>query len=94
MTQQKSTIEQITEESVEDQRRFFGRLKMVPLIVVYQLWVVAVFNALGWLAAVPACAVTGFWIMGWPKGLLKNLGLFFLFGLLLPLVIGTYGATN
>ena len=89
-----STIEEINRAAREDTRKYFGRLKMVPLIVVYQIWVVAVRQALGWYAAISACIVTACWIMGWPKGIWRNLALFLVMGLLLPLFLGVLAGSS
>lgn len=84
----KQLVEEATETGKRDLKNFYRPLKLVPLILVYQIWVIAIYQSFGWLAAVPACAITGCWLIGWPSGLLKNAGLFLLLGLLLPLLIG------
>jgi hypothetical protein len=61
--------------------------KMVPLILVYQLWVVAIIQAFGWAPALSACVVTGGWLYGIPKGFLKNVVFVFIFAIVLPLLI-------
>lgn len=61
--------------------------KMLPLILLYQLWVVVIIQAFGWVPAIPAFYVTAGWIAGWPKGVLKNLLFVFTFALVLPLML-------
>lgn len=84
----KQIVEEATEAGKQDLKNYYRPLKLVPLILVYQIWVVAILQAFGWLAALPACAVTVCWLVGWPQGMLKNIGLFLLLGLLLPILIG------
>jgi hypothetical protein len=62
-------------------------LKMVPLILLYQLWVVAIIQAFGWAPALPACIVTAGWLSGTPKGFFYNLAFVFVFAIVLPLFI-------
>ncbi len=71
----------------QDGKTILKSLKMVPLILVYQLWVVAIVQAFGWAPALPAVIVTGGWLSGWPKGIVKNMLFFFIFALVLPLFI-------
>jgi len=61
--------------------------KMIPLILVYQLWVVAIVQAFGWTPALSACIVTGGWLSGYPKGIIKNIFFVFVFAIILPLLI-------
>ena len=61
--------------------------KMIPLILVYQLWVVAIIHAFGWLPALSACVVTGGWLSGYPKGFFKSTAFVFVFAIVLPLFI-------
>ena len=61
--------------------------KMIPLILVYRLWVVAIVQAFGWAPALPACVVTGGWLYGYPKGFINNTAFVFVFAIVLPLCI-------
>ena len=61
--------------------------KMLPLILIYQLWTVAILQAFGWAAALPSTIVTGAWLMGWPKGLLRNIAFVVVFGFVIPLTV-------
>lgn len=73
--------------SNSEEKKTHINFKMLPLILVYQLWVVAIIQAFGWVPAIPAVAVTGSWIGGWPKGILKNLFFIFAFAFVLPLLL-------
>ncbi len=66
---------------------FAFNYKMISLILVYQLWIVALIQAYGWLPAIFASVVTGGWLSGWPKGILKNTIFVFVFSIILPLSI-------
>lgn len=77
-----------TKETQEQNKPSYSiNLKMVPLILVYQLWVVAIIQAFGWAPALSACVVTGGWLSGYPKGFLKNTAFVFVFAIVLPLLI-------
>lgn len=71
----------------KDTAAYSINFKMVPLILVYQLWVVAIVQAFGWAPALPACIVTGGWLSGMPKGFLKNIAFVFVFAIVIPLLI-------
>ena len=72
-------------EASTENRKF--NYKVIPLIIIYQLWVVAIVQAFGWLPAIPAALVTGGWISGWPKGTVKNIVFVFLLALVIPIIL-------
>ena len=71
----------------QDKPAYSINFKMVPLILIYQLWVVAIIQAFGWAPALPACIVTGGWLSGMPKGFFKNVAFVIVFAIVLPLLI-------
>ena len=81
MTKEKKDVQE------KEKPAYSINFKMVPLILVYQLWVVAIIQAFGWAPALSACIVTGGWLSGWPKGFLKNIVFVFVFAIVLPLFI-------
>tara|TARA_R110001599_G_scaffold353236_1_gene591166 strand:- start:2779 stop:3048 length:270 start_codon:yes stop_codon:yes gene_type:complete len=80
-------FQQLENESKEDLKRYYGPVKLVLLIVPYQLWVLAVYQAAGWMSAASACLVTGCWIMGKPRGFVRNLIVLIIFGLVIPVIL-------
>lgn len=79
--------EKYQDKQEQDKPAYSINFKMLPLILVYQLWVVAIIQAFGWAPALPACIVTGGWLSGWPKGFFKNIAFVIVFALVLPLFI-------
>ena len=61
--------------------------KIIPIILVYQLWVVGLLQAFGWLPALSSFLVTGAWISGYPKGVLRNILFLIVFALIIPFTL-------
>lgn len=87
-------LKQLEQEAAADVRKHYGRLKIVPLIVAYQLWVVAIYQSSGWLSAVAASMVTGCWIIGRPRGFLRNVALVIVLGIVVPVILAPSGVAK
>jgi len=81
------SINDINSSAIQDGKQVLARLKIIPLLVVYQLWLGAIIVAYGWTPALASILASACWFVGWPKGFLKNTLFVFFFAIILPFML-------
>lgn len=85
--QRQSLLESIKEESAEVERQLFRILKILPMVVFYNMYVAGIYKSEGFLSALVAWLWVIFLACGWPKGFKKQAGMAVFFGAILPFFV-------